>query len=421
MPQQLGVPSRANAAPGAPRGQGTAYCRLSVNSASPGQEPVESARERSERASSPARLPCPLTCNNSTEHTPFPASAARTAYALKVNVEAAVAAWGLERTGFLTLTFSDHVLDPKEAQRRMNSLTTHALRPRYGGAIRVIERQKSGRIHYHLLVNVGVDIRTGFNFAAIKNHDYRTASPALRSEWAFWRRTAKKFGFGRTELLPVISTGAAVGRYVGKYISKHFSVREERDLGVRLVSYIGPRVATVKFAWAKGRGADWREGLGALVRDLAAMGQIDSASVDAMRRRFGSRWAWSWKEAIAGRAQTAARVRQQSAVDQVTGEIYECAKGESNEVERIGVTHGDAFGGESGNDLVQNADGGSEGHDQRDGVGYVSSMHTDGGTRERRESALSVARQDRPAGTVAMQSGRGIVGGSESPGGVVSL
>ena len=263
----------------------------------------------------PGPLPCPHTCNNSTEPiAAFPAAAGRTAFALKVNVQSAVERWGLSHTGFLTLTFADHVLDPKEAQRRLNSLATHVLRPRYGQAIRVYERQKSGRIHYHLLVNVGADIRTGFDFRAIKCHDYRSAGPELRAEWAFWRRTAKKYGFGRTELLPVISSSAAVGRYVGKYISKHLDAREERDLGVRLVSYLGPRVATVKFAWAGGAGLAWRVGLGALVRDLAAMGQIDEASTEAMRRRFGSGWAWEWRDIVAQRA-------REATIDRSTGEI----------------------------------------------------------------------------------------------------
>jgi hypothetical protein len=232
----------------------------------------------------------------------FPAAAGRTAYALQVNVEAAVKRWGLENTGFLTLTFADHVTDPKEAQRRLNSLATNVLRPRYGQAVRVYERQKSGRIHYHLLVNVGADIRTGFNFQGVKNHDYRSASPALRSEWAFWRRTARDFGFGRTELLPVISTVEAVGRYVGKYISKHLGAREERDLGVRLVSYIGPKVASVKFAWAGGKGRTWRDGLGALIRDLYESKQIHRPTMEAMARAYGSSWAWKWRDVVRDRA-----------------------------------------------------------------------------------------------------------------------
>ena len=311
FPEPIATPGRANV-----RGRRTSSPGASTGAGYQGSQPPESGGSRAQRgcAASGAPLPCPLPCNNSTEHVAFPASAARTAHALQVNVQAAVARWGVERTGFLTLTFADHVTEPKEAQRRLNSLTTHVLRPRYGGAIRVYERQKSGRIHYHLLVNVGADIRTGFDFHAIKKHDYRSASLALRNEWAFWRRTAKLYGFGRTELLPVISSAEAVGRYVGKYISKHLTVREERDLGVRLVSYVGPRVATVKFAWAGGKGRDWRIGLGSLVRDLAAMGQIDFASTEAMRRQFGRRWAWEWRDVIAQRA-------LESRVDTSTGEM----------------------------------------------------------------------------------------------------
>ena len=309
MPQDLGAtpvltpsPGPANA-PGEPLRVQDGHKGRGV-----GRDSDEASAQR-ERPSGRA-LPC-QPCNNSTEErVEFPAAVKRTAFALQVNVEAAVERWTLERTGFLTLTFADHVTDPKEAQRRMNSLTTHVLKPRYGEAIRVIERQDSGRIHYHLLVKIGADIRTGFDFAAVKKKDYRSAGPAVRAEWAFWRRTAKLYGFGRTELLPIISTAAAVGRYVSGYIAKHFTAREERDKGVRLVSYIGPRVATVKFAWAGPRGMRWRRGLEALVRALAAAGQIDAASTDAMRRRYGRRWAWDWRDAIGGE------------FDKSTGEVY---------------------------------------------------------------------------------------------------
>jgi hypothetical protein len=316
MPQHLGQRTPKTSIPGPPEPQGEP---LRVGLALQGGTPDSAAPRAAGRAPDRdlgAPFPCPLQSNNSNENTvAFPASAARTAHALRVNVQSCVAKWGIDSTGFLTLTFADHVTCPKEAQRRMNSLTTAVLRPRYGGAIRVMERQESGRIHYHLLIDVGADIRTGCDFGAIKKQDYRSASLALRSEWAFWRRTAKLYGFGRTELLPVISTAEAVGRYVGKYISKHLSVREKRDLGVRLVSYIGPRVATVKFAWAEGNGRRWRQGLEALVRNLSAAGQIDSADCEAMRRRYGASWAWSWKDSIA-------RFASVVGFDTSTGEIY---------------------------------------------------------------------------------------------------
>ncbi len=228
----------------------------------------------------------------------FPASARRTAFALQVNVQAMCERCGIERVGFLTLTFAQHIVDAREAQRRLNSLNTHVLRPRYGRVIRVIERQKSGRIHYHLLVNVGADIRTGVDFDALSRCDYRSAGAELRAEWSFWRRTARRYGFGRTELLPVMSTGEAIGRYVGKYISKHLEHREERDRRVRLVSYSGARVASTRFAWASGGAAQWRQKLRAFVTMLFESGAIGSPTMEAMRVRFGPRWARYWRDCI---------------------------------------------------------------------------------------------------------------------------
>ena len=127
--------------------------------------------------------------------------------------------YSLERLGFLTLTFAQDIKDPIEAQRRFNSLATHVLRDRYADYIRIWERTKKGRIHYHLLVVLPEDIRTGFSFVEAEFGVYTSAPKALRSEWAFWRSTAKEYGFGRTELLPIRSTAEGIARYVGKYIS----------------------------------------------------------------------------------------------------------------------------------------------------------------------------------------------------------
>jgi hypothetical protein len=147
--------------------------------------------------------------------------------------------FGLERLGFLTLTFADNVQVLQEANRRFHSLDTHVIRRRYERAIAVPERQKSGRVHFHLVVVAGADIRSGADFEAFKRKDYRSANPALRSEWAFWRGTAPRFRFGRTELLPVKSTPEGMARYVGKYISKHVRARTAGDKGARLVRYLG--------------------------------------------------------------------------------------------------------------------------------------------------------------------------------------
>ncbi|MDE4694551.1 hypothetical protein, partial [Klebsiella pneumoniae] len=51
------------------------------------------------------------------------------------------------------------------------------LASRYRAYIRVMEPMKSGRIHYHLLVALDSDIRTGFDFFAVRT---RTIHPQTR-------------------------------------------------------------------------------------------------------------------------------------------------------------------------------------------------------------------------------------------------
>lgn len=59
------------------------------------------------------------------------------------------------------------------------------LRDRYPERIRVRERHKNGAIHYHLIVVLPEDIRTGFDFDGISKRDYSSASAYLKAEWAF--------------------------------------------------------------------------------------------------------------------------------------------------------------------------------------------------------------------------------------------
>ncbi len=245
-------------------------------------------------------LPC-LFSNNSNENASSRLSSQvrKSASALAWNVQAMVEKWGLEHLGFLTLTFADHVIDGREAQRRFNSLSTRILRARYPAYIRVMERQKSGRIHYHLLVVVGTDIRTGFDFAGVANHDYRSASPELRAEWAFWRRTAKDYGFGRTELLPVKSTSEGIARYVGKYISKHLEARQDADKGLRLVEYSqGARMASTRFQFATKGAASWRRKLKLFASMVCDTRGYPIPSMKALSELLGPRWAYHWREFI---------------------------------------------------------------------------------------------------------------------------
>jgi hypothetical protein len=255
-------------------------------------------------------LPC-LSSNNSTEatRTDIPAEVKepskvniltgghkRSAEVLATEIKGLAKAFGLERLGFLTLTFADLVLILKEANRRFNSLNTHVLKQRYERAIVVPERQKSGRVHFHLLVVMPCDIRTGCDFKAFARGDYRSANAALRAEWAFWRKTAPKYGFGRHELLPVKSNEEGIARYVGKYISKHVRERNQSDKGARLVRYLGfkpgDRRASCRFAWNNDNAWLWRNKLKALATEYRL------ADFDAFSRLCGRRWAWHLQSRI---------------------------------------------------------------------------------------------------------------------------
>ena len=224
----------------------------------------------------------------------------KSAFILKESVQLLAETYGLEKLGFLTLTFRHNVQCPREAQRRLNSLLTGVIKPRYREYVGVMERQKSGRIHYHFLIVLDVDIRTAFDFDEIKNHDYSSASPELRSEWAFWRKTAPKYNFGRTELLPIQSTTEAIAKYVGKYIAKHCENRNPEDKGVRLVRYSrGARAGTTRFQFKTEGSKEWR-------RKLAIFAQIVQeqhpdqkiASLKDLTRCLGKSWAYRHREYI---------------------------------------------------------------------------------------------------------------------------
>lgn len=223
----------------------------------------------------------------------------RTAHVLYESVRLMCGKYGLDKVGFLTLTFADHILDPMEAQRRLNSLLTNIIKPRYQDYLGVMERQKSGRIHYHFLVALDVDIRTGFNFDQASNGVYKSASNYLRSEWAFWRGTSKAYGFGRTELMPIKSSTEAIGRYVGKYISKHIECRNQEDRGVRLVRYSrGARAGTTKFQFNTIGSAQWREKIKQFAVMVSDFKKVDVNNISDLSKVLGVRWAFHHRELI---------------------------------------------------------------------------------------------------------------------------
>ncbi|MFO4799424.1 hypothetical protein RCK04_26210, partial [Salmonella enterica subsp. enterica serovar 1,4,[5],12:i:-] len=153
-------------------------------------------------------------------------------------------------------------------------------------------------IHYHLLVALDSDIRTGFDFVAVKNQDYSTANKAIRAEWSFWRKTAPKYRFGRTELMPVRSNSEGIGRYVGKYISKGIESRTEQFKGTRLVEYSRKaKIASTRFQFVTEGSAEWRRKLAIFVHYIADNTGCEP-SFEGLRRVLGARWSYHWREFI---------------------------------------------------------------------------------------------------------------------------
>ena len=69
-------------------------------------------------------------------------------FALVENLRHMGKLYGVERLGFLTLTFADNVTNFREAQRRFNSLATNILRQHFEAWVVVVEPQKRGAVHY---------------------------------------------------------------------------------------------------------------------------------------------------------------------------------------------------------------------------------------------------------------------------------
>jgi hypothetical protein len=145
---------------------------------------------------------------------------------------------------------------------------------------------------------VGFDIRSGFDFSAVSNQDYSSASPAIRKEWSFWRMTAKKYGFGRTELMPIKSSEEAIGKYIGKYIGKHLESRLDEDKNARLVLYShGARIASTRFQFVSDGSRAWRSKLGSFVHMVSERSGCEP-TLESVAELLGPRWCYRHRDFI---------------------------------------------------------------------------------------------------------------------------
>lgn len=212
---------------------------------------VEAAGGSGASAGSGATLPC-LYSNNSIggssapapyrdfskerqEDKAFSTSGRKSAFMLETNIKGFIETYGIDNCAFVTLTFPDHVTDPREASRRFNSLNSNFLRHQIDGYIGVYELHKSGRIHFHLIVNLGFDCRSGFDFQAVAGGKYFSVQPRLRALWKLWRERLPAYGFGRFQVVPIKGGVKGISAYVAKYVGKSLSEKKPEHKGFRLI------------------------------------------------------------------------------------------------------------------------------------------------------------------------------------------
>lgn len=197
--------------------------------------------------------------------------------------------------GFLTLTFPDNLTDNRKVRERFRSFNTNYLscHDSIKEWISTKEVQKRGAWHFHLVVVLTQDISTGIIWEDLEKGIYKSASPFLRDLWRDLRESLPKYGFGRSELLPVKSGPDAIARYVGKYISKHISARTDEHKGVRLVNYsTGWLRNSSNFAWNNQNSQEWRR---KLKKFAAIMGCDDFYD---LTRKLGPHWAYNYCNSI---------------------------------------------------------------------------------------------------------------------------
>jgi hypothetical protein len=147
--------------------------------------------------------------------------------AARLRLRALVERVGIKRIAVLTVTTADECRSSADFQRRWHSFRTHVLSRWLTPGVWMRERQpRTGNWHAHALVDAGFDIQTEFPFEDVSRNNYRSVRREVRSLWKRLREEALRYGFGRTQLLPIDERrgGAdAVVGYLTRYLSKSFS------------------------------------------------------------------------------------------------------------------------------------------------------------------------------------------------------
>jgi hypothetical protein len=240
---------------------------------------------------------------------------AKSAFHLRLNVASFVEHWGRSHCLFFTVT-DEANLHPTQFAKRWNSYLV-----RNGSwlvsFIRVLEPQKQGRPHYHLLVAVGFDTKadsfdwTAFDecqreratngptavFRTLRARYKASAAPELVALWSMLRKILPRYGLGRAELLPLRKGKEAISEYVGKYLEAGLMLRRHSWKGCRRVEF--DRRAKHEwlscsriFAWHSPGAMAWR----ARVAQIGAT--LGVGDMTGLQRKLGTKWAYHLRTSI---------------------------------------------------------------------------------------------------------------------------
>ncbi|HWA27713.1 MAG TPA: hypothetical protein VG734_18805 [Lacunisphaera sp.] len=220
--------------------------------------------------------------------------------------------WGRDHCLFFTVTDEDNLHPTQFARRWNNYLRRHG--QWITSFIRVLEPQRQGRPHYHLLVAVSWNTkpdafdwqafaecrqvqRGSALFRELRARYKASAAPELVALWQIHRKVLPRYGLGRAELLPIRKCKEAISEYIGKYLEAGLVIRKHSWKGCRRVEFdrrnkFAWLACTREFAWHSLGAMAWRKRVGELA---SALGVID---MEGICRKLGPKWAYRYREAI---------------------------------------------------------------------------------------------------------------------------
>jgi hypothetical protein len=217
--------------------------------------------------------------------------------------------WGIERLGMLTITFKENLVDWDEAERRFHSFEKNVLSQYCTDWAAVVQVQKRGAIHYHLLTALREDIKTGTNLEVIKNRDLpaylrygaNVVSPNLRRYWNEICARARGdkewkgggYGIGRIELLPIYTCAEQAANYLTNYlaidaeIEARYKKKKKLRFSRTITAWLGSSFQRNTFG-----AFVWRKKLEVVASEFNLGDYGDLADY------FGPNWFWILRDAV---------------------------------------------------------------------------------------------------------------------------